>query len=401
MPRYKYSVRINPKQTSEGQMEAESQADVISKLTASGYFPISVELDDINEKGNILKSKSISKNEISIFTSQLSSLVDSGVNILNALNTIYNQNTNKAFKSVLYDLSSKIKDGRPLSDSLACYPNIFPRIYVAMIRSGEVGGTLGDTLKKLADFIEKDEEFKSTVKAAMTYPLFIFFVGMMTIVVLFIFVIPKLVTMFKDMGQALPMPTQILIGISNTLVNFWWAVGLFIAAFYFAIKQFSSSESGKETIDKIKLKIKILGNIILKTEVGRMSRTLSFLLASGIPILASLEVSESVLENQVIKKEIKNFRELIKNGDSLSKCVRESKYFPVFVSNIIAVGEETGTMEKSLNRIANDYEKDVDRNLKALSRLLEPLIILFMGLIVGFVVISMLLPIFQINIIAK
>lgn len=401
MPRYKYTVRINPKQTSQGDMEAESQADVISKLTASGYFPISVELDDINNNDDILKNNSISKREMAIFTSQLSSLVDSGVNILNALNTIYNQNSNKFFKSVLYDISSKIKDGRALSDSLASYPKIFPRLYVAMIHSGEVGGTLGDTLKKLANFIEKDEEFKSTVKAAMTYPLFICFVGLMTIVVLFIFVIPKLVTMFQDMGQALPMPTQILIGISNFLVRYWWAIGLFIGAFYFAVKQFCTSESGRETVDKLKLKIKLLGSIILKTEIGRMSRTLSFLLASGIPILASLEVAESVLENQILKKEIKKFRELIKNGDSLSKCIRDSKYFPAFVSNIIAVGEETGTMEKSLNRIAEDYEKDVDRNLKALSRLLEPLIILFMGLIVGFVVISMLLPIFQINIIAK
>lgn len=402
MPRYIYTAKSQPNQTIQGNIEAESEQEVINKLNKMGFFPTTIQPESLlPEKQGLLSFRKISKKDINLFTRQLSNLVESGVNILNSLNIVSGQSGNKYFQAILHDVVSKIKDGRSLSDSLSTHPGIFSSLYTSTIRSGEAGGTLEQTLKRLADFLEKEEEFKNSIRAALTYPFFIIIVSILTVIVLLYFVIPRLVGMFEDMGQALPLPTQILINLSNFLRNRWWLILAIIFIFIFFLRRFYLSPGGRNLFDRLKLKIAIFGDIALKTEISRLSRTLSLLLSSGITIISALDISASILENQTLRAEAQKFRDDISGGSSLSRCLDGSKLFPKFVTNIIVVAEETGTLEKSLMRIADEYEREVDRTLKAFTQLLEPVIILVMGLVVGFIVLSMLLPIFQINLIAR
>ncbi|MCX5697171.1 MAG: type II secretion system F family protein [Candidatus Omnitrophica bacterium] len=402
MPRYSYIAKTLPQTTAQGNIEAESEQDAINKLAKMGYFPISVSYEAVSQTNEGLFSlKRVSRKEIFQFTRQLSSLIESGVNILNALNIISNQTSNKRLSVILADISGRIKDGKSLSDSLAVFPALFPGFYCAMVRVGEASGGLNTTLKRLADFLEADEEFKDTLRAGMTYPFFIFMVSALTVVVLLVFVIPRLVLMFEDMGQVLPLPTRILISASEILRNYWWLFVACIGAVIFSLRRLYKSAKGRFSLDRFKLKMAVFGQIVLKTEIARACRTLSLLLSSGIPITPALEIAVSVVENQVIREEFAKFKEKINSGQSLSSGFRESKIFPEFVVNIVAIGEETGSLDASLMRVAQDYERETDRTLKSLTRLLEPVIILVMGLIVGFIVLSMLLPIFQINIMAR
>lgn len=402
MPRYIYIAKSQPYKTIQGDIEAESEAQVIDKLTKLGYFPISIKAEGLSlDKPRIWLFRKVPNRDIVLFTLQLSSLLEAGVNIINGLHIISNQTSNKYVKAIISDVSSKIKDGESLSESLASYPQLFSNLYTSMIYSGEVGGNIEVTLKRLADFLGKEEEFKNSIRAALTYPAFVFAVGLLTVTILLYFVIPRLATMFTDMGQVLPLPTRILINTSNSLREFGWIILTIIFLFIFFLRRAYRSAGGRILWDRVKLRILILGEIILKTEISRLMRTLSLLLSSGIPITPALEISISSMENQILKSEVKKFKEQIAKGTSLSSALKNSKLFPEFVNNIVAIGEETGTLDKSLMRIANDYEQAVDRTLKTLSRLLEPVIILVMGLIIGFIVLSMLLPIFQINLIVR
>lgn len=402
MPKYNYTAKLDPKNIIQAVIEAESQQDAINKITKLGYFPVSVQPEVINEQsGGISRFWKSSAKDLVLFTRQLASLIDSGVNIVNGMNIISGQASNKYFKFVLLDVLSKIKDGKSLSDSLSGYPQIFSPLYCAMIKVGEAAGSLDSTLLRLADFLEKEQEVKDTLRSSLVYPAFILAVGFLTVFILLVFVIPRLVGMFEDLGQALPLPTKILIDTSQFLSSYWWIIIILSVLSVFLSRRIIENSKGRVWWDNFKLKLIFFGPIILKNELSRFCRTLSLLLSSGIPISPALDVSVSIVNNQVLKTEIKDFKERIANGVSLSAVFKGSKLFPDFVTSIVAIGEETGNMDKSLLRIAQDYEKEVDRIIKTLIRLLEPLIILVMGLIVGFIVLSMLLPIFEINLIVR
>ena len=402
MPRYKYIAKSQPEKSISGEIEAESEQDAINKLTQMGYFPISIKGDNLSEaKPGILNFCRVSNKEVALFTEQLSSLIESGVSILNGLNTISGQTKNKYLKAVLYDVIARIKDGNSLSDSIAAHPDIFSSLYSSLMRTGEASGNLKNTVKRLAEFLEEQEEFKDSLRSSLTYPAFVCAVGVLTTVVLLVFVIPRLVTMFEDMGQMLPLPTRILISASGFMRSYWWLIFLTVGISIFLFRRMLRTLQGRTAWDRSKLKMAILGPVILKTEISRLTRTLSLLLSGGMPITSSLEISTTVIDNQILKAEAIRFKELICSGSSLSVAFKTSRLFPDVVTNIVEIGEETGVLDKSLLRIAEDYEKEVSRTLKTLTRMLEPVIILVMGLMVGFIVLSMLLPIFQINLIAR
>ncbi len=402
MPRYTYIAKQDPRETSLGYIDAESEQDAINKLTKMGYFPISVKYETPDlERPGFLNLRKISHHDIVQFSRQLYSLVEAGINILKALNMIADQTPNKDLATIIRDLSGRIKDGKSLSDSLSAFPNLFSNLYCSMVRTGEASGRLNATLKQLTDFMEEDEEFKNSLRAGLTYPAIVLFVSVLTVVGLLVFVIPKLIPMFEDMGQALPLPTQILINTSNALRNQWWMIVAVILILIFTLRRIYKTAKGRLAWDRCKLKLFFWGNLTLKSEISRLTRTLSLLLSSGLSITPALEISASVIENEILKAEVAKFKEEISTGKSLSTAFKSSKLFPELVINIIAIGEETGSLDKSLMGIARDYEGEVSRTLKEITRLLEPVIILVMGLVVGFIVLSMLLPIFQINLIMR
>jgi general secretion pathway protein F len=402
MPKYSYTAKVKPALIIKGRIEAQSQQDAVNKLAKSGYFPISLQEEGILlQKPRFLIFQDISRKEIVFFTRQLSALVGSGVDILSSLNIISTQTSHKRFKAVLDDVLRQIKDGKPLSDSLAFHHNIFSGFYSSLIRCGEASGKLNKVLNDLADFLEKDEDFRESLRASLVYPVFVFSVGVITVIVLLAFVIPKLVTMFEDMGQLLPLPTRFLIAASEFLLH-WWGVILALVIFlFFAFRRLSKNTQGKLSLDKFKLKLPVIGMIVKKAQVSRLMRTLSVLISSGIPITFALEIAESVVENQVLRLKVGKCREEIAKGLNLSATLKASRFFPEFVTNIISIGEEAGSLDRALMRIAQDYEKDVSVDLKSLTRLIEPVIILGIGALVAFIVLSMLLPIFQINLVVK
>lgn len=402
MPRYTYIAKSQPQKTVQGDIEAESEQDAINRLAKMGYFPISIQSEDLSlYRQGLWHVRKASSKDTAIILRQLSILIESGVNVLSSLEIIAKQISNKYLKTVLRDVIEKIKGGKSLSESLSSHPYLFSQLYTSMINSGEIGGNLEPTLRRLADFLEKEEEFRNSVRSALAYPAFVFIVGAMTVIILVGFVIPRLITMFEDMGQILPLPTRILINLSGFLRGFWWLILAIIFIFIFLLRRITHRPQGKIQLDRLKLKLPVWGEIVLKTEISRLMRTLSLLLSGGIAVVYALDISTSVVGNQILRIEVQKFKGQISSGLSFSKCLKDSNLFPAFVTNIVSVGEESGSLEKSFLRIADDYENEVGRSLKTLTRLLEPVIILTMGLIVGFIVLSMLLPIFQINLIVR
>jgi type IV pilus assembly protein PilC len=402
MPRYTYLAKIKPNQTLRGDIDAESEQDAINKLNKKGYFLLSIQIEDLSlGKNSIFGLKKIPKKDVVQFTRQLSNLIGSGINIIDSLNIVSRQTNNKYIKAVIGDIVSKIKDGKTLSESLANHPVLFPELYSSMVRSGEASGNLNETLKRLLSLLEREEEFANSVRAALTYPFFVLAVGVATVLTLLLFVIPRLVGMFESMGEILPLPTRILIGISDFSRDYAWAVIAATFIFIFLLRRAYRSPQGRYSFDMVKLKLPIFGHIFLKTEIARLMRTLSLLLSGGMPILPSLGISASVVENRALRAEIIRLKEEVSGGSSLHQSLRSSKMFPEAVITIVSVGEETGSLDKSLVNIADDYEKEIERALKTLTRLLEPIIILVMSLIVGFIVMAMILPILELNLIVQ
>jgi type II secretory pathway component PulF len=403
MPRYIYTARPSPQKIIQGNIEAESPQDALNRLAKSGYFPLSLEEQTpyLYKQAPWQFGKRVTRQDIAIFTGQLSALLESGVNILNGLNIISNQTANRYLKAVINDMIAKVKDGHALSESLSYYQYLFSNLYISTVRIGETSGTIESSLKRLSSFLDKEEDFKNAVLQALTYPLIVFTVGVLTVIILIGFVVPKLMTIFEEMGQLLPLPTRILIFSSGLLREGWWLILLLISFSLFLFLRWKKTAKGSLLWDSLKLKTLFLGEIILKTELSRLTHTLALLLSSGITIVYALDITRQALDNQVIKLHLETFKTRISNGARLSQCLKETSLFPDFVTNILTVGEETGTLEKALVRVRDEYEKDVQRKLMTLSRLLEPLIILLMGLVVGFIVLSMLLPVFQINLMAK
>ena len=402
MPRFQYVAKSAPAKTIQGTIDAETEQEAIKKLTKSGYFPVSIQSESsFLDKHSVLGLRKVSKKELVIFTRQLSNLIESGVNLFNGLNIIAQQTSNKYLKSILADISAQIKEGNSLSESLKMYPGVFGDLYVSMVYSGEAGGTLDQSLKKLSEFLEKEQAFRDSVRAALIYPAFIFSASLLTIIVLLGFVIPRFVGMFEDMGQVLPVPTKILISVSLFMRGYWWLIIAGLGAFVFVFRRIQGTTQGKLAIDAFLLKLPLFGQFTLKTELSRLLRTLSLLLSSGLPMLKALEICSASLSNAILKTEMVKLKEQVSSGSSITAYLAVSPIFPQYVTNIVAIGEETGTLERSFLRIADEYEKDVDAATKVMTRMIEPIIILVMGLFVGFIVLAMLLPIFQINLLVR
>jgi type II secretion system protein F len=405
MPRFIYKAKISPGKIKEGTIEAENQNQAALKLSRSGLFILSVEEESSvfirKSRGMFRLLKSVPLRDISNFTRQLSNLLDSGLTMLNALGILIGQSENPYLRHIIGVIRDDIKGGATFSTALSKHPKIFSGLYVNMVESGEISGSLEDVLSRLSDFMEKDEENISKIRSSMAYPALMAFVGFITIFVLLSFVAPRLIVIFIDLGQSLPLPTIILIGISSFFAKFWVLILAGLIFFAIVLYKWSKTQEGKAVFDSLKLKLPLIGPFIKKAEVARFARTLAVMISNGVSITKSLAVSGTTVNNTLIKKDIQQASKDVSEGASLSSGINKSKIFPSMAANMIFVGEESGTLERSLMKIANAYEIETDRTVKVITSLLEPMLILFMGVVVGFIVIAMLLPIFQLNLMIR
>jgi len=405
MPKYLYKAKKNPREIIEDTIQAENRTSAIQKLSGLGYFIIEIDeytrsIGTIKGTKNIFQSR-ISLRDVTNFTRQLSDLLESGLTIARALDILYNQTINRRLRDIIVDIRDSCMDGNPLSSALSRHPRIFSHLYVSMVRSGETGGALENILRRLADFNDRQLEIQTKICSALAYPILMSMVGGITIIVLLTFVIPKMVAMFGDFGQSLPLPTLILIKISDAIKNFWWLIVAICFVIGFIIKRLYNTREGRIAIDAFKMQLPVFGDLIKKMEVARFTRTLATLLHNGVPILESLDVVVDTVSNAVIQEEAKKISTAVKDGANLAYGFSRTNTIQPFVINMISVGEESGQVERSLFKVAESYDRESDDAVKVMMSLLEPLLILVLGLAVGFIVISMLLPIFEINFLAR
>lgn len=404
MPIYKYRAKKGPQDIIEGKIEAASEKEAIEKISVGGYVPIRIEEDSSSVQSLPSLAKPVGKiksREITVFTRELASLIKSGVPILTCLNIISEQSENLHLKNVLRNIYNSVKDGATFSSALANFPRVFSPLYIAMILTGENSGALPEVLLRITDYRKKQEETISRLRMALAYPILMAIVGIATIIFMLTFVMPRLMGIFVNLGQDLPLPTRILISTSQFLRHWglWIIVGLVLIILI--VRRQSKTQIGRIFFSKFQLDLPVFGKLILKSELSRFCRTLEMLIKNGIPILRGIEITIPIINNETIKSELRRSYKELEQGGSFGKNLKNSKSFPIFMSNLITVGEESGKLNEALAEIASSYERDTDEAIKIMGNLLEPLMILGMGLIVGFIVVAMLLPIFEINVMAR
>jgi len=407
MPIYIYKAKKGPNEIVEGEIEANSQDNAVTKLVDMGLSPVGVFEKGTPVEGERVAPKTGSQRpqpgisarsqDIDIFTRQLASLIKAGVPVLRALSLIVSQTQSKTLKEVVAELERQIRGGSLLSDSMSRYPRIFNGLYISMIKAGEKGGALEEVLYKLAEYRENEQELRHKVQAAITYPVFVIVVGAITVFVMLTFFLPKLVGLFESFQQ-LPLPTRILMAISSFMHDNWY---WFIFAFIFIWVLLARSRQGSKKkffVDIIKLQLPFIKDFVRNSEIAKFARTLGLLLKNGISVHESLQLAADTLDNEALKDRLNLAKqEIIGKGSTLSGSLKKIGLFPIFAVNMIAVGEEGGHLEESLAEIANVYERDVEQSMKIMASLLEPILILIVGGVVGFIVFAMLLPIFNIG----
>jgi len=388
----------------KGFVDAPGVVAARQALREGGIYP--VEIRQAREKKNSALSSAleinllqkISAKEISIFTRQLSTLLGAGIPLVPSFTVLMAQTKNPLLQKILAQIRADLNEGKSLTASMENYPRVFPPFYINMVKAGEASGTINLVLERLADFSESQQELVSKIRSALAYPLIMLLVGSMVILLLMTFVVPKITGIFADMEQTLPMITVVLIAVSNFLKSFWWLILLIIFAGIAAFKYLTTgTQAGRRFWDSFRLKAPVWGSLNMKIAVARFSRTLATLLQSGVPLLSAMEIVHNVVNNVYIGEAITSAAKEVEEGQSLAVPLAASGLFPPMVTEMIAIGEQTGSLEKMLNRIAIAYETEAQSDVMVMTSLLEPIMILLMGLIVGFIVFSILLPIFEMN----
>jgi type II secretory pathway component PulF len=398
MPVYLYRAKQGPRKTVDGEISADSQAAALAQIDAKGFSPVWVREKDIEDaEFHHSSGRGISQRDVNIFTRQLASLIKAGVSILRSLRTIRDQTANRHLKRVVTAVEESIRDGNMLSESLMRYPRLFSQLYVNMVRSGESAGILDKILVRLADAREKEEETRKKVQSALAYPLLMLAMGILTVSVMLGFLLPRITHLFKN-EENLPWATRILVNVSNGFADHWYVGMLLIVLAVAIVRRIGATVRGAHVLDSITLRIPLIGAFVRQVNIARFSRTMSLLVETGIPVDRGLGLSAATMNNAILRDEIEKVREeAVQQGTQIASALKRSKNFPLFVVNMIAVGEETGSLEDALAEVATFYEREVDLHTRMMTTLLEPLLILVMGVVVGFIVFAMLLPIFEIG----
>jgi len=397
---FSYKVRDKTGKLVEGQLEAENAQLVVSKLRSMGYVPIEIEQQGKQSLTKDLKipgfSNRVKLKDVAVFSRQFSTMINSGLSMLRSLYILADQTESKPLAEIVSQVRMDVERGSSLSAALAKHPKAFNRLYVAMVRAGETGGVLDSVLARLATTIEKQVELRRKVKSAMTYPAVVSCLVLLMVTAMLLFVIPMFQSIFKELGGTLPVPTQILIKVSSIVRKWWYIVFLGEIAFVWGFRRWINSEEGRKRWDVIKLRMPIFGGLTRKTALARFGRTLSALVRAGVPILESLDIVCETSGNWVIAEAVRDTSNHVKRGEPLSRQLEEHPVFPPMVVQMMAVGEETGALDEMLDKIADFYDQEVEATVNAMTSLIEPLLIVVMGVCIGGMIISLYLPMFDV-----
>jgi type IV pilus assembly protein PilC len=394
---YTYTVRDLSGKVVSGTLTADSQQLLISRLREMGYTPLKIGTKSTGgAKREIhLRSKPKMK-DLAVFSRQFATMVNSGLPILRALSILEQQTESRPIAKAVVTVRQDVEKGSSLSAAMAAQPKVFNNLYVAMVRSGETGGVLEAVLERLADNLEREVSLRGRIRSAMTYPIVVAgFVGLILLAML-LFIVPQFQSIYSSLGGNLPLPTRMLLVVSESFKKYFWLIGLIIGGLIFALRRYKKTERGRDQWDRLKLRIPIFGELFRKTALARFSRVLGVLNKSGVPILQSLEVVSETVNNSLISKAVMDVQQSVKGGESLSKPLGRHNVFPPMVVQMLAVGEETGALDTMLEKVAAFYDDEVTATVDALTSLIEPVMIFFVGGAVGLAVIALYLPMFNI-----
>ena len=396
---YAYRVRDPQGRMLAGVLEADSEDAVVARLRQLGYAPISIEA----EKSAGLKTEirlpgtgRIKLKDLAVFSRQFATMINSGLSLLRALTILGEQAGNRRLGEVVNNVRAEVEQGTSLSAAMAKHPKVFNRLYVAMVRAGEVGGFLDQVLVKVADTIEKEVALRGKIRSAMTYPVVVFVMVLGIVSAMLIFIVPTFKNLYAQLQGTLPLPTRILIGISDAIRHWFPLVVLALVVLVAAFRRWKATPAGRYRVDQFKLKVKVFGPLVQKSALSRFARTLATLIRSGVPILQALEIVGETVNNEVISRAIKDVQGAVREGESLAVPLARHPSFPPMVVQMMAVGEETGALETMLSKVGDFYDQEVEAAVASLTSLIEPLLIAVMGGAVGSMVVALYLPLFNI-----
>lgn len=396
-PQFEYVAKNKKGETVKGTIEADNKSVIAGQLRSQGYF-----ITDIKQKrasiniGQMFKmQKRVKLKDLAIFSQQFAAMIDAGISLVDALNILSDQTNHAKLKDVLRKIQEDVETGIGLADAMSKHPEVFPELYTQLVRAGETGGVLDRILNKLADHYDRQDELNSMVKSAMYYPLAILVVGIAVVIFLVLKVVPQFVSLFQDFGTGLPLPTRMLLGLSSFMQSYWWMLllGVFLIAFLFG--RYRKTPAGKERTDRWILKVPVTGEMMRKVYISRFSSTLAILLDSGVDLLSSLSIVEDVVGNKVYADILTDARIRVREGTSLSEPLEESGEYPPMVVHMLKVGEETGGVGDMLNKVAGFYDRQVEASVDGAISLIEPIMIVLLAVMVGFVAISIVTPMFD------
>ncbi len=399
---FDYRAKDSEGKVKKGTIDASTQAAASTALREKGLNPVS--LAEQPKKGGGLQkdinipglTDRVSASDVAVFSRQFATMINAGLSLLRSLSILADQTENKTLSGIINDIKADVERGTSLSVAMEQHPKAFNQLYTAMVRAGEVGGVLDDTLLRLADTLESQVALRSKIKAAMMYPIAVFGLVVLIVTAMIIFVVPMFEALYADLGGELPAATKFLLLISKVVTSYWWLVTIVSIGSLVAFKKWIATTSGRATFDAIKLKLPIFGNLIHKTAIARFSHTLAALTKTGVPILQAMDIVSDTAGNAVVARAVQDVKASVAEGESIAAPLRDHPVFPTMVVQMIAVGEETGALDTMLEKVGQFYDSEVQSMVEGLTSLIEPLLIVVLGATVGGMLIALYMPMFNI-----
>jgi len=411
MAEFRYTALDDQGREVTGAVQAEDRSSALSRLKGMGMFPMGVEL---SASGAVLSGASVapqqaaapsssifqrgvSTGDLTLFTRQMASLFNAGLNMARCLDTIIDHSENATLRATLEGVRQAVQSGSALWEALAEHPRVFNELYVSLVRAGEASGQLGKVLERLADSLEQQAEYRARIRAALAYPTLLISAGFGAVLFILVFLVPRFAKVFASLNRDLPTPTKVLLAVQGFVTQHGWLMLIVGVAAWIAVKAWERTEQGGLAIDGLRMRLPVLGPLVHKEAVARFCRTMSTLVQGGVPILTSFDVAERAVGNKVLRQAIEQVKESVRAGESLAVPLKRTGVFPGLVTNMIAVGEETGNLDEMLSRVADAYDAEVGHRMRQLVSLVEPGVILVMGGVIGTIVLSMLIPVLELS----